>query len=53
MKHSQTKFPPHAMGEFQVISQKMSKFIVGSNFSCSTVFFYSWIFLWNYNNRYW
>jgi len=35
MKRPQTKFHAHTMRESQVIR---SKFIVGSNFSCSTVF---------------
>jgi len=47
------------MSEYQVTRSKTSKFIirsqfiVGSNFSCSTVFFSLSKFYWNYNNGYW
>jgi len=40
MKRPQTKFHAHTMREFQVIRSKKSKFTIGSNFSCSTVYFY-------------
>jgi len=44
MKRPQTKFHAHTMSDSNVIRSKMSKFIIGSkfivtsNFSCSTVF---------------
>jgi len=59
MKRPQTKCHSHTMRKSQVIRSKKStviirsKLIVGSNFSCSTIFFYLSIFYWNYNNRYW
>jgi len=59
MKRPQTKLHVHTMRESQVIRSKKSKsiirskFIVGSKFSCSRVFFSSSILYWSYNNRYW
>ena len=51
MKRPQTKFQAHTMRKSLVIRLNKSKFMVGSNFSCSTVFFSLSIFNWNYNNR--
>jgi len=57
LKRPQTKFHTNTMRESKVIKWKNSKFIIRSKFipgpkvSCNTVFFYSSIFYWNYNNR--
>jgi len=53
IKRSQTIFHAHTMRVSQVIRSKKSNFIVGSNFSCSIVFYDLSMFYWNYNNRYW
>jgi len=39
MKRPQTKFHTHTMRESQVIRSNKVKVIIGSNFSCNTVFF--------------
>jgi len=58
MKCPQTTFYAHTMSDSQVIRSKKTKFIIRSKFIiyqnllCSTVFFSSCIFCWNYN-RYW
>jgi len=59
MIYPQNKFHIHTISYSQIIRSKKPKFIISpkfivrSNWSCSTVFFSSSIFYWNYNNKYW
>jgi len=48
MKRPQTKFYADTMSDSKVIRSKNVKFVVTSNFSCSTAFFLINIY-WSYN----
>jgi len=53
MKRPHTKFHAHTMRDLLGTSLKKPNLLLGLNVSCSTVFLFSSIFYWNYNNRHW